>query len=273
MKYAMAACLFSLHLLMSADNLHDILTNSILSHYKRPITILYVSHNPEYIHLSQDDVIVFWGKQNPHRSHAYSNVIVLRGEITLKNMIDLSYCEHFDIAIIDIEGDISLTHQKVHLADHTLYITKTRLSSLPVIGTINTKRIFWMNKPKTILHNNWWRSCSDHKNYTIISNYDEKYFIKKKEYVDTKKEKKYRWIPGINAYTFFSLGGIYPSPTYIREKVLETFDPAICKDFGLANLILQGREIRAIDFDTYHLEDPYNRLKRTIELQMRMKYN
>ena len=70
-----------------------------------------------------------------------------------------------------------------------------------------------------------------------------------------------------------NLSGKYPNANWIRELVLEAFDPAIHFDFGWANIIIQGSELRLIDFDdTVYPENPYIRPQRALEMHLKMKY-
>ena len=142
------------------------------------------------------------------------------------------------------------------------------------IGIINTnENIYLTHKPKTVLLKNWWNSCSWHKNYSIVSTFEEKFFIKPKEYTNEEINKKYYWKPGINLHTFSSLDGIYPEKKHIRKKILEIFNPLTHRDFGIANVIIQGKTLKAIDYsDTDYGANTNSRLKFAIEDQLKMKY-
>lgn len=263
---------FGVFMGIGATSLQEILDHDILAKYKRATTIVYASPDPEFLLCAENHVIVYWTSApllKMFTTYNLPNYVLLQGPLSLGNMIDLSDCEHFDIAIIDM-ADAPQISLEIHLADHTLLITDKILPELVSLGEVNQKHVYHLHKPKKLFKKNWWQSCSFHQNYSITSNYHEKYFIKPKEYVDTNNEIKFNWMPGINLYTFFNLGGIYPSPTYFRRKVLEIFDPLICNDFGLGNIILQGKQLRIIDFDTNH-GDPYQRLRKTLVNQMGMK--
>jgi len=258
-------------------SLWDTLLEQLLFWYKRPVTILYVSGNPQPLPIGTKDVVVVWSDchdlKEQFQRDGCDNYILLTGDITKNNVVSLAECEHFDIAIIDSNIDYSfILQKKAHLADHMLFLTSGNLTPLVHVGREAQKDIFLMSSPKTILLKNWWQSCSWHKNYIIVSNFEEKFFIKPKEYTKENEPKKYNWIPGINLYTFLNLGGAYPTKKYIREIILEIFNPLTHKDFGAANIIIQGTKLKAIDYDDTIYGDPYGRLEKTIEVQLGIQY-
>ncbi len=251
----------------------------LVDQYTRPITLLYISPNPEIkdFLVGGHNVVVLWCSLPSMRQYLQKenlhNIILLTSPVTKENLMHLAECEHFDIAIVDIDVDPDLILNRAHMADHTFYITAKNLNRLNCIGTYGEKNVFVSNRPKTILLKNWWQSVSDHKNYKILSNFDEKYLIKPALYVKSCEEKKYRWISGINLWTFYHLKGVYPSWCYIREQLLEIFNPLTHQDFGAANVLIQGHCLKAIDYDdTTYGEDPYVRLQRTLVNQLGLKY-
>lgn len=252
---------------------------SLVDQYNRPITILYISSTPEIKDFlpGSHDVVILWCSLPSMRQYLQNknlhNVILLTSPVIKENLIHLAECEHFDIAIVDVDVDLNLMLNSVHLADYTFYITKKDSNRLSCTDTYDKKNVYMTKKPKNILSKNWWKSESDHKNYKIVSNFDEKYLIKPALFVKSRKEKKYRWVPGINLWTFYHLRGTYPSWSYIREQLLEIFNPLTHFDFGAANVLIQGHSLKAIDYDdTTYAEDPYIRLQRTLVNQLHLKY-
>lgn len=86
------------------------------------------------------------------------------------------------------------------------------------------------------------------KPYHIISNYDNKKFCNPNngEFRD--------WIQGINLCTFLSMGGIYPSKSYIAKNIYERniitnykWDNSD-RDIAEHNFILEGQKIHMIDY-------------------------
>ncbi|GAB5411431.1 MAG: hypothetical protein ChlgKO_05450 [Chlamydiales bacterium] len=251
-----------------------------LKNYSRPVTILYISPKPELIPLEEESTIVYWSKKEKFleklKQCNSTNAMLVTGQLSRGNLHSLSECEHFDIAIIDMDHMNALfkvvTSCKAHLADHTFILTKNNLS-MNKVGTVGEKNLFLLSKRKMILRKNWWKSSSWHKNYPIKSSFEEKYFVKPAQYSDSNHALTFEWLPGINLCTFTQLSGVYPTSSYLREKVIEVFDPLYHNDFGWANIIIHGSRLSVIDFDTHYLEEPYFRLKRTLELHLKMKYD
>lgn len=232
--------------------------DSFMLKYSRPITILYISDNPVIIKSRDMDVVVIISKNENFfdrvRREGLNNYIILSCGFDSDTLGKLSKCEHFDISVIDTEC--------VKLCSPIYFLSDISILKKKDILTI-------VKKKKTILHNNWFNSASNHKNYIIISNLFEKFMIKPKEYTSSGIYKKYDWHPGINLYTYACLNGVYPSKKYLREKIIEIFNPVYHKDFGLANLIIQGRSIRAIDYDdTVYSENSYLRLEKALVKQL-----
>lgn len=261
---------------LHAENISKLI-NDFLFNYERPVTILYLSDNPEVFTIRHNDVLVLWSNCQNLKTKLYGENylfhILLEGCFNKDNLVSLAECEHFDMTIVDIEVSPNLLQNEAHLADHTFFITSKNIKSASKVGEIGSKNVFLMSKAKTVLPRNWWKSSSFHKNYHIVSTFNEKYLIKPGECSTDKKAKKYDWKPGINLFTFIHLNGSYPSINFIREKIIEIFSPLTHGDFGAANIILQGSVLKAIDYDdTIYSEDPYERLRKTLEKQLGIHY-
>jgi len=252
-----------------------------IAQYSRPITILYISHCPVKLPTDKRDVVVVWGDahyKNTLKQKGYANYILVTTPFNSKNLINLAECEHFDLAIIDTQVDIHLIQHKAHLADYTMLLPQNK-----ELADLDECDITFLHKPKKVLLRNWWKSTSiTHNNYPIVSTFQEKFFSKSKQHlenikneihVNEKLRKKYHWMPGINLYTYIHMLGLYPCKNYVREKILEIFNPLIHKDFGAANILIQGTRLKAIDYDdSIYPVDPYERLKSTLEYQLGIPY-
>jgi len=258
-------------------SLHEII-NTFVSQYNRPITIIYISDHPAEIPTREKDVLVVWGPHNYRQILTQSgslNCILLTLPCNTQSLISLAECEHFDVAIIDKPLNTSLLQSSAHLADYTIILPKNCNKE-----TLTNEDIILRQKQKKILRKNWWKNQShNHSNYPIVSTFDEKYFIKSEKHMETpicrrnKLAKKHYWKPGINLLTYINMQGNYPSKKFVREKVIEVFNPVTHKDFGAGNVIMQGLTLTAIDYDdSIYAEDPYARLERTLRLQLGLPY-
>lgn len=252
------ATIFSLQSTPTTNNLF-----SIFNRYERPITVLYISNNPQLLDITPDSVVVYWTQNavftEQIKKNKVPNAIVLTKEYDQTLIKLLAECEHFDVCILDSPFFFDSLCEDFHLADFTILLGESWL----------------ICKNKTLLKKNVWMGISKHENYQIFSDFNTKYFVKPKEYMpNALQDKVYNWKPGINLCTFIQLEGVYPKRQHIRTWIIELLNPYTHFDFSWGNIIVQGQVLRAIDFqDTMYGQNPNDRLRLTLVKQLNMIYD
>lgn len=246
---------------VSASEIHSSLLQ-LFSRYERPVTILYISPTPKLLDSQIDGVVVYWTQSAEFvtsiKENHIENAVVVTKEYDESLVRCLAECEHFDICILDNSLLFNPLRKEFHLADYTFILDEST----------------FVHKNKTLLKKNIWQGISGHNNYFIHSDFMTKFFVKPKEYIiGASEDKRCTWLPGINLCTFMNLKGIYPSRDYLRSSIIELLNPYTHFDFTWGNIILQGLQLRAIDYkDTVYSQNPNDRLRVTLEKQLGMTY-
>lgn len=205
------------------------------------------------------------------KRHSLQNLLAVKNDLTLNNLIDLSDCEHIDCTFAP-DFTLSFTQDWQKAVDAVLNMGDFVIIEAPSSKSSNQKFVeaYFEEKGGKIIANppthlqsavgpiylfevhkkhllkRYWQY---HKKirlgeYTILSNFKEKKLIKNK-----KKPKEHAivdWVPGINLFTFKKLAGLWPEKDEIIKMILPmaTIDH---NDFRISNLIIQGLKIEPID--------------------------
>ncbi len=263
------------HLGASFNSVH-----TLLKKYKRPITVLIASMQPDQYALALEiadsydsTVVIIESHTAPLLSlisqKDYPNVVVLSSRVTDTKLKRLSECEHFDVAILGeqllsmrSEYVKHIMHYITALADHHFLVfphnEKKRESNCyrifdknlrlenGVIAEQNNLFETWYvpGKRRTLTRVSWLRNKKSKNVFEIESDFEKKHLIKKKRDRVLTSD----WKPGINLVTYKCLSGIYPSSESLLEKVRAT-QCLSHNDWAPHNMLVQGQSIELIDFD------------------------
>lgn len=200
---------------------------TIAKQYSRPIHILYISNNPKWLSVREDDVITYWTDNTSFLEQISKfkpqNCIVLTGKSRELKHEFLSEAEHFDIAVIDCPGHEEQFYRKWHYADHTY---------------INEK---YFNETKAFLvkHQHIF-PFRDNGIIPVKSTTKTKHIIKAKKHIP--------YLAGLNYYLFLMLRGKYPTDKTITDQVYELYDSFYTNDYQSHNMILNGTRLKIIDY-------------------------
>jgi hypothetical protein len=232
----------------------------ILNQYQRPITVLEISPIKGFFSFriaeEYDSTCVMIEGQNAEELNElclladFKNIILLKKDLTPRQIERLSDCEHFDIVIVNSLHDdfYKEVEQLLKLGDHLFIKIGNSNQELEdylienkgeIVFCDSSFKIFFFRRNKKRLRRTYWhRGISFARKYFVESSFENKFFIKKR--------KKYVWQKGINLTTFKVLGGIYPSYDIIRTMI-KNFKGVDHGDLRLWNMILQGKNIILID--------------------------
>ncbi len=209
------------------------------------------------------------------KNNTLNNIILLKKHITAKELSILSECEHFDViialnvihhfgpdwkaatdAILDLGDNIIIQTppKEDKNAAGQKYISKIEQYLMEKYGKIigNFPRqtqsdvmdkMFWFKSDRDFLKRiHWANSLPKEKwqNYKIVSDFDQKYFLKK--HVNEQRP----WYHGINLYTFKILNGTWPKNQTITD-LINNIDFSNHNDVKIWNLIIQGQKLIAND--------------------------
>lgn len=204
-----------------------------------------------------------------------NNIILLQKRLTVEDLKRLGSCEHFDVvlalniihhfgdewkaatdAILNLgdtiiiespsgKDNIAKNNNKIaHLEDYLIKNNGQIILETTRHTDANAKgKMFVFNNNRTFITRKYWilKASEEYKkNFSIESNYQEKYFIKHQT------QEKIPWINGINLLTFLMLNGVYPSIDLIKNNIEPLFNEQV-KDFTPWNFIIQGNNIFIID--------------------------
>lgn len=230
-----------------ADNEHAATLIRFLQQYKRPITVLEISHNAldyslmcaghfnngTFVGLSpcRHAVLV---AHNACTMVPYRNVVLLNPPFD-KNMFEtLARCEYFDVVIMhDLTNEmLQKDYQAVLccLGDHTFIISGKNMEYCAVQKRgLDIAR--WSQHVQPL---------AAQPRYPVYSDFNQKYMIKRGQ--------QSQWVRGINLITFIMLRGIRPSDQTII-KTLKAYKHADHNDLVLGNIVVQGQKLVPIDFN------------------------
>ena len=244
-----------------------------LTQYERPFTLVEVQPGSSALSFSiaQDfdctcviiehdaykQLLADCKQQNPE------HVILLARTIGWPGYRTLSECEHFDVVVIrDPQERFTIEFEPnwaclLQLGDYTfIEIPKKHLEyTQKLCSYLQTQNItfqelenesgnvcIFIDHPRKTLKRKVWQSdINTFQPYSVRSSFTSK------ELVSRLKKKPTPWIPGINLATFITLSGMYPDKELIYKKITE-FKGVAHNDFWLGNMIIQGTDIKLIDF-------------------------
>jgi hypothetical protein len=244
-----------------------------LTRYERPFTLVEVSPGASAVSfaiakefdctcviIEHDAYQQLLGECKQENSE---HVILLARTIGWPGYRTLSECEHFDVVVIsDIQKRFAVDMEPnwgclLQLGDYTFieipkehvdyvqnvrsYLQAQGISFQELENDTGNVCIFIDRPRKTLKRKVWQSDINALHPYSIQSTF------KTKELVNRFKGKATPWIPGINLATFITLNGMYPDKDWISKKITE-FKGVKHNDFWFGNMIIQGAEIKLIDF-------------------------
>lgn len=231
-----------------------------------------------------------------------SNIIFLKKLVSFDFLKNLSDCEHFDVTLaLNFVHHSGLNWKKtidllVEMGDNLilenppsdelamskeenekrakidLYMQKLGAAVIGEVERFNPSlsksKIWWLHKTKIYLKRRhvYWpppeyiKYVDDGKRHLIKSSYTKKELIKK----INSTEIKCPWINGINLVTFLTFNGIYPSRNLILQEI-DKLKSAQVRDWGLANMIISGKQLHLIDKNDFAYQADYQNLANFIE--------
>jgi hypothetical protein len=242
----------------------------LIHHYERAFTVLaYKLHDyMPIVELAQkhpDGVFVIIDDRPSEdvlkkcRDYILQNIIILRYNLSLAELVRLSECEHFDIVFTANHVTSSDQRWREHfnagsdLGEYTFIVTKNpdepyeqycKQQGGVLLKEMENAALFLLHKEKHCLMRRRWNyfKANSPQEYTIQSSFKDKLLIKNKR---GRKQEISSWNPGINLVTFQILNGIYPAKKSIR-RLLEQLKYVEHNDMKIFNLIL-GHGITPID--------------------------
>ncbi len=209
-----------------------------------------------------------------------NNLIFLNRSLAPKEVQHFSECEHFDIVIafniIHWFGNSwkDIANAILNLGDNIIIETPPQETTIKaadnqlrknienylisknaqILGQVKRhtsdalSTIYLVIRNKNYLERKTWLSNKlEGKTHKIESDFNRKTLYKRLAYPkDTCMSSN--WIPGINLLTFKMYCGAYPTAPTLK-KSLETLKEVYHNDWTINNMILQGYNIKFIDFD------------------------
>lgn len=201
----------------------------ILEQYTRPITILYISENPKWLNVHEDDVIIYWTQNKRFLEEVIkakpTNCLIVTGNESTKKHKFLSEAEHIDIAIIECAKDKESIYIEWHYAEHTF---------MNGSYTCEPKNNFLKHRP--IISFKY-----PHGGVSVRSSFQRKELIKKSGVTP--------YLPGLSYHRFLMLLGLYPNVKPLTSQIYDLYDHLKVTDFRVDNTILQGANMKIIDYD------------------------
>ncbi len=232
-----------------------------------------------------------------------NTIIFLQKHITVAELKRLAQTEHFDVvlafniihhfgkdwkvaaeAIFNLGDHIVVetppSHDKVfahnkHVKDLEEYI-QTKQGTVLVQTPRHTdpsalaSMIHCKGTKKTISHKHWFFGTAadgEKINYEIISDFDQKIFIKTK--FGTRIQRP--WHRGINFITFKALSGVWPNTTTVISNIL-TYKQLEHGDLLPWNFIIEGEKLTPIDNDNEFYADSAKSLLYTLQFSLLTNY-
>lgn len=219
------------------------------------------------------------------------NIMLLEGAITIDNLRELSYCDHFSVVLaFNVIQEFKERWQEaletiLRIGDH-IFIE----IPVPTTGSKELKeqykcikeyfdnneykhsigRFAYRNQESGLIEHSQLYLFSMYNNiivkpgwgspyfryYTIVSNFKEKGLFKQDIAPDINEVKP--WKQGINLWTFRKLNGTYPSFSVIAQEIkrLAQYNHP---DFLPWNMIIKGQELELIDWDGGSFPTNYER--------------
>jgi len=254
----------------------------ILDMYRRPITVLDLAAAKGYfsfrIAFEYDAVCVMIEREKKklldlcYRNNTLSTVLFCHKSFSVKDLNNLSDCEHFDVVLaLDIihwfDKDWKLVTDSILKLGDNIFIAippegapawgGKYLKSMndylifthhaKILGSIPRPKpndhfkenIYWIQKHKISLRKPYWSDARiAAKIFKIESNFEDKNKFKR---LNNNRTVMLEWKPGINLRTFQMLNGIFPSKkdlnVLLRDKIKVNRD----------NLIIQGEKIISVN--------------------------
>ncbi len=260
------AVLIALTLSLNANVLYPI--ESLLSEYKRPVTVLLLTKLDaeayKTIRSRPRDCFVLWDHTFKIKKDHPTNLIVLSRKMSHHDLLVLSESEHFDIGLVTSHQlPMSKSYFKIlksiALRTYLNVNEDTRIQKLlsqtgfERIGEnwyhITTKKPF-NRRTMFLMDGSDQNRCRE-----IVSTYTEKTLCKK--YGSTPTTSK--WLPGINLMTFKMLNGSFPTTKQLESEIRRIFETDH-NDWMPNNMVVQGNHIELIDF-----ADPHGNTLRSIK--------
>lgn len=272
------------------------IVNSVLQRYKRPFTLLDIGAAQGYFSIRAaesypDSVFVMWEGSNsvyPKISKQLvsicalnrhlKNLIWLDNPLVLKDLNDISTCEHFDIVLLlnvvhwfpdQWKEIIDTVHSMSHvtilevppieesLPEDQLYLRKqihkylSDLAKQSIVGVprhtnqslYTTYYILENEGPFVLKRTSLIHPYFGDRTHVISCNYQTKQLLK----VDLKNpflSYSSDWKPGINIITYLMLHGAYPPR---KEVACYLPEESSHKDWMLNNMVLQGKQLVLVD--------------------------
>jgi hypothetical protein len=272
------------------------IVNSVLQRYKRSFTLLDIGAAQGYFSIRAaesypESVFVMLEGSNPvypkisqqlasicELNNHLKNLIWLNKSLFLKDLKDVSTCEHFDVILLlnivhwfpdQWKEMIDIAHSMSHVTifevppiENTLPKDQLRLRKQihKYLGALAKQSIRGIPrhtdpslyttyyilenkgpfelKKTSLIHPNF-----EDRTHIITCNYETKKF-EKVDQVEPFLRYSSEWKAGINLITYLMLQGAYPSREEVGSCLPEEYSH---KDWMLNNMILQGKKISLID--------------------------
>jgi len=272
---------------------YDLIKNTVLANYRRPITVLDIDancgyysfsiardyHNATCVMMDTSDQLLRLCQLNTKAN----GVVLLNTKATVSNLELLSECQHFDV-VLGLNLLVSFPDNWQKAIDVLLTLGDNIILQATTVGQQdNTKaekisdhlqerggtpladtQLFLFPLSKLYLHKAWWQAPNPLPlgDYFMESTQDSKIFH------NFKTNKTYNWPRGIGLFTFLKLSGVFPSNKTVRNSLQQL------KNIGhhalnTENLIIQGTSIVPINFydeQTITKEQANNNLQNNITL-------
>ena len=266
---------------------------SFLDHYQRDITLLTIGKKSllcgiEIAQQYNNACVVMVKQEAQIVEQAQSNYCVLSFTPNLRLLQLLGECEHFDVIFFDEQDQTKETIAELaKMSDYIVAIAPTdathgdtQLYRVVCPGSNESEvnyRILESLAPKVLQRRSLvWPPPTPRKfrpkTYIILSNFSQK---KLKKFINAEPDKISitDWAKGINLLSFLFFNGVFPSRDTLLKKV-----EGMCNDYKFnwhndlspANLIVDGANLKCIDFekkpyeDRHGLERKIRFIKRTI---------
>lgn len=290
---------------LSFDKPYQIIEKKILSRYTRPYTLLELGAGSSLgffsFQAARNDLatcVMIAGEDKKNIGQLFDQclasqldtILLLNKKMDQNELVTLTKCEHFDVICIpdilsylDTEWQITLD-TLLDLGDHIVFVLRIDNSEIKrtdkirhflfnrggqSIGKDQDTEIIHVIKKKDHLTKTSWLHNSK-RNVLIESSFKEKLFFKRYAKINKEWIEQRAWHPGINMITFKMLQGIYPTIATLQKELL-TFQQCEHTDFGLWNIIIQGKKLVIVDTVEVSLVKNYNPQKRFSFAQRMLK--
>lgn len=237
---------------LSANQGNCVSIPELMNKYTRPITILYISENPKWLNVRENDVVVYWTQNSQfiekvQRDKPHNCVIITKTP-SAWYIKEHSEFNVYDVAILDSPPGVEDTIDSYHLADHNFIFNPSDKLMLRKIDD----SLYYFHLPKEYI-----KQRTHRKHVMVRSDFDKKEMIK--TYTIVLEDgfdggiKTFAWQAGFSLREFYLYKGVYPNDDVIWEQIVDRFDPLVSHDYKIKNMILTGVGMYLIDYDPQNI--------------------